>query len=84
MRKSLIVHLEHHGLLPDDQHGFRVLRSTLTRLLSQWDSILDNMEMGNGIDFIYTDFSKTFDTVETGVLLHELKQCGIGGKVGCW
>ena len=84
VRKSLVVHLEHHGLLPDDQHGFRALRSTLTQLLSHWDSILDNMEMGNGVDVIYTDFSKAFDTVETGVLLHELKQCGIEGKVGCW
>ena len=42
------------------------------------------MEAGKGVDVIYTDFSKAFDTVETGVLLHELKQCGIGGKVGCW
>ena len=33
---------------------------------------------------IYTDFSKAFDTVETGVLLHELKDCGVTGKVGCW
>ena len=33
---------------------------------------------------IYTDFSKTFDTVETGVLLHKLKECGVTGKVGCW
>ena len=33
---------------------------------------------------MYTDFSKAFDTVETGVLLHELKNCGVRGKVGCW
>ena len=25
-----------------------------------------------------------FDTVETGVLLHELKQCGVKGRLGCW
>ena len=42
------------------------------------------MELGNGVDVIYTDFSKAFDTVETGVLLHELKACGVTGKVGCW
>ena len=28
--------------------------------------------------------SKAFYTVETGVLLHELKQCGVMGKLGCW
>ena len=42
------------------------------------------MEIGKGVDVIYTDFSKAFDTVETGVLLHELKECGVAGKVGCW
>ena len=42
------------------------------------------MEQGKGVDVIYTDFSKAFDTVETGVLLHELKQCGVQGRVGCW
>ena len=36
------------------------------------------------MDVIYTDFSKAFDKVETGVLLHKLKECGISGKVGCW
>ena len=42
------------------------------------------MEAGRGVDVIYTDFSKAFDTVDTGVLLHELKNCGVQGKVGCW
>ena len=42
------------------------------------------MEQGNGVDVIYTDFSKAFDKVETGVLLHKLKECGIGGRVGTW
>ena len=42
------------------------------------------MESGKGVDVVYTDFSKAFDTVETGVLLHELKTCGVKGRVGCW
>ena len=36
------------------------------------------------MDVVYTDFSKAFETVETGVLLQELKNCGIQGRVGCW
>ena len=84
VRKSLVKHLEDHGLLPDGQHGFRSFRSTLTQLLSYWDTILTDMETGKGVDVIYTDFSKAFDTVETGVLLHELKECGVTGKLGCW
>ena len=72
------------GHLPDSQHGFRAFRSTLTQLLSYWDTLLDDMENGKGVDVIYTDFSKAFDKEETGVLLHELKDCGVVGKVGCW
>ena len=65
------------------QHGFRALRSTHTHLLTFWDTILDELEGGGGVDVIYTDFSKAFDKVET-VLLHKIKECGINGKVGCW
>ena len=84
IRIALVRHLEANGLLPDGQHGFRALRSTLTQLLSYWDTILEELEAGKGVDVIYTDFSKAFDKVETGVLLHKLKECGINGKVGCW
>ena len=52
--------------------------------MSFWDTILDELEGGGGVDIIYTDFSKAFDKVETGVLLLKIKECGITGKVGCW
>ena len=84
IRKALVNHLEKSGYFPDGQHGFRALRSTLTQLLSFWDSILEKLEDGAGVDVIYTDFSKAFDKVETGVLLHKIKDCNIKGKVGCW
>ena len=84
LRKFLVVFLEKNGLLPERQHGFRVFRSTLTQLLSHVDKVLEDMEDGKGVDVIYTDFSKAFDTVETGVLLHELRECGVGGQVGRW
>ena len=84
MRKSLIHYLEINNLLPDGQHGFRGLRSTLTQLLNYWDGIIDHLEEGGGVDSIYLDFSKAFDKVETGVLLHKLKRMNIRGKVGRW
>ena len=84
VRKTLVAHRKKHGLLPDGQHGFRALISTLTQLLSYWDTLLEDMEQGKGVDVVYTDFSKAFDTVETGVLWHELKNCGVQGRVGCW
>ena len=33
---------------------------------------------------IYLDFSKAFDKVDHGVLLHKLKDLGITGKLGIW
>ena len=84
LRKVLVSHLEKHGHLPDSQHGFRSFRSTLTQLLTYWDTILNDMEQGKGLDVINTDFSKAFDTVETGLLLHELNDFGVTGKVDCW
>ena len=81
---ALVAHLEKHGLLPDGQHGSRAMRSTLTQLLSHWDNILDGLEQGDGVDSVYLDFSKAFDKVETGVLLHKLRDAKVLGKVGCW
>ena len=84
LRKGLVTHIERLGLLPDGQHGSRAMRSTLTQLLSHWDSILDGLERGEGVDAVYLDFSKAFDKVETGVLLHKLRDSKVLGKVGCW
>ena len=84
VRRALVSHLDNHHLLPDGQHGFRAMRSTLTQLLSYWDKMLDKVETGGGVDAIYLDFSKAFDKVEHGVLLHKLKECGVRGRVGCW
>ena len=84
VRKALVMYLESKGLIPDEQHGFRSSRSTLTQLLSHWDSVLDQLENGLSVDVIYTDFSKAFDKCETNVLLHTLKACGVQGRMGEW
>ena len=42
------------------------------------------MEQGDGVDCVYLDFAKAFDKVETGVLLHKLKDGKVLGKMGCW
>ena len=84
MRRAIVKHLEEHSLLPTGQHGFRALRSTLTQLLTYWDDILEELQQGGGVDCVYLDFSKAFDKVETGVLLHKLRDLEIRGKVGCW
>ena len=42
------------------------------------------MEQGDGVDAVYLNFSKAFDKVETGVLLHKLRDGKVRGKLGCW
>ena len=36
---------------------------------------MDQLEEGKEVHAIYFDFAKAFDKVETGVLLHSLKEC---------
>ena len=43
LRKSLVSHLKTSGFLPNGQQGFRSMRSTLTHLLSFWDTMLTNL-----------------------------------------
>ena len=71
-----------NSFLPDGQHGFRAFRSTLSQLLSFLNTILDNLEVGGGV--VYIDFSKAFYKVETGVRLHKVRECGVGGMIASW
>ena len=36
------------------------------------------------VDMIYLDFSKTFDRVDHGIVLHEIRDFGISGNLGVW
>ena len=57
VRLALVAHIEEHNLLPEGQHGSRAMRSTLTQLMSHWDSILDGLAEGQGVDCVYLDSS---------------------------
>ena len=36
------------------------------------------------VDIIYLDFSKAFDRVDHGIVLHKLRNFGISGNLGIW
>ena len=42
------------------------------------------LEAGGSVDMVYLDFSKAFDKVDHGILLHKLKALGITGHLGIW
>ena len=84
IRRTLVRYLGDNGYMAPGQHGFRALRSTLTQLLSHFDSVLLDLENGACSDTIYLDFAKAFDKVDHGVLHHKLRDLGIHGKMGNW
>ena len=48
----------------------------------QQQHLMHMLSSDTTVDMIYLDFSKAFDKVDHGVLLHKLKDLGITGKLG--
>ena len=75
--------MNRQGQPNNTQHGFGRGRSCLSALLDVFDDLM-HMLSSDTVDMIYLDFSKAFDKVDHGVLLHKLKDLGITGKLGIW
>ena len=65
LRKHLVLHLETQNLTNENQHGFGGGGgggggSTITQLLSYYDSILSLLEESQGVQAVYLDFAKAF------------------------
>ena len=56
----------------------------MSALLNVFDDIMHLMSGGNTVGMVYIDFTKAFDKVDHGVLLHEIKTLGITCKLGVW
>ena len=82
IRKQVIAFMNRQGHLNNTQHGFRSGRSCLSALLDVFDDLMHMLSSDSSVDMIYLDFSKAFDKVDHGVLLHKLKDLGITGKLG--
>ena len=76
--------LERKGLLNNTQHGFRSGRSCLSALLNVFDNLMNMIDSSTTVDMIYLDFSKAFDKVDHGIVLHKLRDLGITGNLGVW
>ena len=67
-----------NSLLADEQHGFVPYRNCMTNLLTAIEDWSTAIEEGKTFDFIYTDFSKAFDSVPHVGLMSKLIALGIG------
>ena len=72
------------GHLNNTQHGFRSGRSCISALLGGFDNLIYMLSIDCTVDMIYLDFSKAFDKLDHGILLHKIKDLGITGKLGIW
>ena len=84
IRNHIMNHLEINNFLSNHQHGFRSGMSCLTQLLEYFMDLENALDEGDGVDVIYLDCRKAFDTVPHKRLLVKLKQAGIEGQVGLW
>ena len=48
------------------------------------DNIMHMLDSDSSVDMVYLDFSKAFDKVDHGILLHKLRALGITGNIGIW
>jgi len=71
-------------MLSKVQHGFCRGRSCLTNLLETFEDWTTAIDHGYGIDVIYLDYRKAFDTIWHSGLYTKLVEYGINGKVLTW
>ena len=70
---QLMKHMESNNLLPNNQHGFRAQRSTMTALTSMQKEWVKSSEDGLITGVLIWDLSAAFDTVNTALLCKKLK-----------
>ena len=84
IKNKLLKFLESHERICKEQHGFRSGRSCLTNLLETLENWTAALDEGYGLDVVYLDYRKAFDSVPHERLLLKLTACGIGGRLLRW
>ena len=59
-------------------------KSCLTKFISFFEGVTKKVDEGSAVDIVCMDFSKAFDKVPHGRLLHKVKSHGIQGEVSKW
>ena len=66
------------------QHGFVPRKSCLTNLLESFQAWIQSVDDGFGVDIIFLDYKKAFDSVPHRRLLLKLEGYGISGNLLSW
>ena len=84
IRQSLTDFLDSNDAISKKQHGFVKGRSCLTNLLECFECWTKALDEGFGIDLLYLDFRKAFDSIPLRRLIEKLKSDGLSGKLLEW
>ena len=84
IKNDIVQFIDKLGSFTKDQHGFMKGRSCLTNLLETFEDWTSNLDEGLGIDSVYLDYRKAFDSVPHERLLKKLRAYGIRGKLLEW
>ena len=84
IRDHLVEHMVSNNLFADSQHGFVPNRDCISNLLLALEDWTQAIELGYSVHLIYTDYTKTFDSVSHKRLLVKLESTGIKGEVMQW
>ena len=67
---SISQHLDHHGVLCDQKHGFRKNKHCETQLIATINDFAECLNQKGRCDVLFLDFSKAFDKVGHIHLFH--------------
>jgi len=84
IRVKLVEHLERSNMFSNSQHGFMAGRSCLTNLLETFENWTTALDEGYGLDVLFLDYRKAFDTVSHRRLIAKLREYGVDGKLLKW
>ena len=84
LRDHIDSHLTSNGLASNLQYGFTSGKSTKSKLIDCAEELTKALDEGKGIDVIYLDFRKAFDSVPYKRLLLKLNYYGVTGKTNKW
>ena len=82
--KGVISNLLNKSEMGKLRHEFTKRRSCLTNLLESFEAWTRLLKEGYGVDIIYIDYRKAFDTVHQGRLIDKLKSYGVDGRITRW
>ena len=84
VKDQIVAFLNEEDTVSDKQHGFVKGRSCLTNLLEVFEHWTTCLDEGYGVDVVYLDYRKAFDTVPHQRLLTKLRQMGLGFGLTKW